>query len=180
MQIMRTQKEFVKRFRRIHFRKILVQRDTLLLADIFENFRNMCLVIHELDSADFFFFSWISMTNSFNPIWHLTQGGWPGELYFILIKLIFTRSSQIWINFLQRVMRYDLFVKERCNISRISETNKKPFICIFLKHHNVPNINNLLLIPDLFVIPMMTCLWRHYWLNDALWHLNKQKRCFAI
>ena len=30
-----------------------VQSDTLLLADVFENFRNMCLEIYELDSARF-------------------------------------------------------------------------------------------------------------------------------
>ena len=30
-----------------------VQRDTLLLADVFENFRNMCLEIYELDPARF-------------------------------------------------------------------------------------------------------------------------------
>ena len=30
-----------------------VQSDTLLLADVFENFRNMCLKIYELDSAKF-------------------------------------------------------------------------------------------------------------------------------
>ena len=28
-----------------------VQRDTLLLADVFENIRNMCLEIYELDPA---------------------------------------------------------------------------------------------------------------------------------
>ena len=32
-----------------------VQSDTLLLADVFGNFRNMCLQIHELDPAHFFF-----------------------------------------------------------------------------------------------------------------------------
>ena len=30
---------------------LYVQRDTLLLADVFENFRNMCLEIYKLDSA---------------------------------------------------------------------------------------------------------------------------------
>ena len=30
-----------------------VQSDTLLLADVFENFRNMCLEIYELDPAKF-------------------------------------------------------------------------------------------------------------------------------
>ena len=32
---------------------LYVQSDTLLLADVFENFRNMCLEIHELDPAKF-------------------------------------------------------------------------------------------------------------------------------
>ena len=30
-----------------------VQSDTLLLADVFENFRNMCLKIYKLDPAKF-------------------------------------------------------------------------------------------------------------------------------
>ena len=30
-----------------------VQSDTLLLADVFENFRNMCIEVHELDPAHF-------------------------------------------------------------------------------------------------------------------------------
>ena len=30
-----------------------VQSDTLMLADVFENFRNMCLKIYELDTAKF-------------------------------------------------------------------------------------------------------------------------------
>ena len=64
-------------------------------------------------------------------------------------------------------MRYDLFVEERYNISRISNIYKKPFICILLKHRYIPHINDLLLIPDLFVEPMVTCLWRHYWLHDV-------------
>ena len=35
-----------------------------------------------------------------------------------------TRSGQIWINFQQRVMRYDLFAEEKYNISRISDIQK--------------------------------------------------------
>ena len=30
-----------------------IQSDTLLLADVFENFRNMCIKVHELDPAHF-------------------------------------------------------------------------------------------------------------------------------
>ena len=30
-----------------------VQSDTLLLADLFENFRNMCIDLYELDTAKF-------------------------------------------------------------------------------------------------------------------------------
>ena len=63
------------------------------------------------------------------------------------------------MNFLQRVMRYDLFVEERYSISRISDTS---IICILLKHRYIPYINTPLLIPDLYVRPMMTCLWLHY------------------
>ena len=51
-----------------------------------------------------------------------------------------------------------LFVEERFNISRISDTYKNSFICILLKHRYIPHINNLLLIPDSFVRPMMMCL----------------------
>ena len=52
-------------------------------------------------------------------------------------------------------MRYDLFVEERYNISGISDTYKKLFICILLKHCYKAHINNLLLIPDLIVSPIM-------------------------
>ena len=33
---------------------LYVQSDTLLLSDVFENFRNKCIEIYELDSAHFF------------------------------------------------------------------------------------------------------------------------------
>ena len=32
---------------------LYAQRDTLLLADVFENFRNKCIKIYELDPAHF-------------------------------------------------------------------------------------------------------------------------------
>ena len=35
------------------YHDLYVQSDTLLLADIFENFRNMCIKVHELDPAHF-------------------------------------------------------------------------------------------------------------------------------
>ena len=35
------------------YHDLYVQSDTLLLADVFENFRNMCLKIYELDPATF-------------------------------------------------------------------------------------------------------------------------------
>ena len=35
------------------FRDLYVQSDTLLLAHVFENFRNKCIEIHELDPAHF-------------------------------------------------------------------------------------------------------------------------------
>ena len=35
------------------YHDLYVQSDTLLLADVFENFRNMCIEIYELDPAKF-------------------------------------------------------------------------------------------------------------------------------
>ena len=35
------------------YHDLCVQSDTLLLADIFENFRNKCIEIYELDCAHF-------------------------------------------------------------------------------------------------------------------------------
>ena len=36
-----------------HYHDLYVQSDTLLLADVFENFRNKCIEIYELDPAYF-------------------------------------------------------------------------------------------------------------------------------
>ena len=68
--------------------------------------------------------------------------------------------NTFWLNldkFLQKVMGYDLFVEERYNISRINDTYKKYFTCIFLKHRHISHINNLLLIQDLCYL-----WWRVY------------------
>ena len=55
MQIMRTQKEFVKISKeKREYHDLYVQSDTLLLADVFENFKNMCLEIYEPDPEKFF------------------------------------------------------------------------------------------------------------------------------
>ena len=35
------------------YHDLYIQSDTLLLADVFENFRNMCINIYELDPAKF-------------------------------------------------------------------------------------------------------------------------------
>ena len=50
-------KRVCKDFEIINFREyhnLYVQSNTLLLADVFENFRNMLLEIYELDLAKFF------------------------------------------------------------------------------------------------------------------------------
>ena len=47
---------------------LYVQSNVLLLADVFENFRNMCLKIYELDPANFFSSSWI------NQFLHVVNG----------------------------------------------------------------------------------------------------------
>ena len=36
------------------YHNLHVQSDTFLLADVFENFRNMCLKIYKLDTAKYF------------------------------------------------------------------------------------------------------------------------------
>ena len=57
MQIMCTQKSLGED-------DLYIQSNTLLLADVFENFQNMCLEIYELDPA-FFYCTRISMASSF-------------------------------------------------------------------------------------------------------------------
>ena len=45
---------------------LYVQIDTLLLADdVFENFRNMCIEVYELDPTHFFICTRISMASMF-------------------------------------------------------------------------------------------------------------------
>ena len=55
MQVKHTQKEFVwilkKKLEEFH--DLYVQSDALLLVDVFQNSRNMCLEIYELDPARF-------------------------------------------------------------------------------------------------------------------------------
>ena len=45
------------------YRDLYVQSDTLLLADVFEKFRNKCIEIYGLDPAHFFDCARISMAN---------------------------------------------------------------------------------------------------------------------
>ena len=47
------------------YHHLYVQRDTLFLADIFENFSNISLETYELDPTKVSFISWISMASSF-------------------------------------------------------------------------------------------------------------------
>ena len=56
IQITRTQKRVCKdvKIRNLgDYRDLHVQTNTLLLADVFKNFRNMCLEIYELNPAHF-------------------------------------------------------------------------------------------------------------------------------
>ena len=48
--------KILKEFKLQHLRQyhdLYVQSDTLLLADVFENFRNTCIEVYELDPANF-------------------------------------------------------------------------------------------------------------------------------
>ena len=55
-QIYRHVKQYVKEFKINNlgnYHDLHVPSDTLLLADVFENFRNICIGIYELDLAHF-------------------------------------------------------------------------------------------------------------------------------
>ena len=47
------------------YQDLYVQSDTLLLADVFENFRNKCIEISWLGSDNFFVCTWISLASLF-------------------------------------------------------------------------------------------------------------------
>ena len=47
------------------YHDLYVQSDTLMLANVFENFRNMCIKVYELDPAHFFVCTRISMASIF-------------------------------------------------------------------------------------------------------------------
>ena len=47
------------------YHDLYVQSDTLLLADVFENFRKMCIEVYELDPAHFFICTWMRMASMF-------------------------------------------------------------------------------------------------------------------
>ena len=56
MQITPTQNKFANNFKQTiqgAYYDLHLQSDTLMLADIFENFWNMCLEVYELDPAHF-------------------------------------------------------------------------------------------------------------------------------
>ena len=56
MHIKHTQKEFFKHFEIKNIGKyhdLHVQSDTLLLAEVFEHFRNICIKIYKLDPGHF-------------------------------------------------------------------------------------------------------------------------------
>ena len=47
------------------YHDLFVQRDTFLLADVFEKFRDMCIKEYELDPAHFLSLTWISISSVF-------------------------------------------------------------------------------------------------------------------
>ena len=47
------------------YHDLYLKSDDLLLADVFENFRKICLKIYQLDNAKYFFELQISILNSF-------------------------------------------------------------------------------------------------------------------
>ena len=60
--------EVFKEFKLKHlgeYHGLYVQSDTLLIADVFENFRNMCIKVYELDPPNFLNCVRISMASVF-------------------------------------------------------------------------------------------------------------------
>ena len=56
MRIMNTSKKYGKHLKkkiRREYHDLYVQSDTLLLADVFENFRNKCIEIYEIEPIYF-------------------------------------------------------------------------------------------------------------------------------
>ena len=51
------------------YHDLCVESDTLLLADVVEKYRNMCLEIYELDSAKFLSVARISVASNFKKDW---------------------------------------------------------------------------------------------------------------
>ena len=49
----------------VEYHNLYVQSDTLLLADVFENFRNTCLKVYELDPAHFLSLPGLAMASMF-------------------------------------------------------------------------------------------------------------------
>ena len=52
------------------YHDLYVQSDTLLLADVFENFRNTCLKVYELDAAHFLLLPGTSKASMFKENEH--------------------------------------------------------------------------------------------------------------
>ena len=52
------------------YHDLYLRRNVLLLANVFENFRKMCLKIYELNPAKFLLSSQISVASNFNKDWN--------------------------------------------------------------------------------------------------------------
>ena len=48
-----------------YYHDLYVQSDTILLVDVFENFRNICIKVYELDTVHFLVCTWISIASLF-------------------------------------------------------------------------------------------------------------------
>ena len=103
-------KEFeIKKLGEYH--DIYVQSDTLLIADVFESFRNKCIKTYELDSAHFFICTWISMTSLFkicrlklelltnNNMLIMVEKGMKGAIYHAIHR--YAKGSNKYIKKLQ-------------------------------------------------------------------------------